>query len=249
MLELNKVYLGDCLEVMKEIPDGSIDMILCDLPYGTTACSWDVIIPFVPLWKEYDRISKINCAILLFGSEPFTSKLRLSNIENYKYDWVWIKNRGTGISTAKSRPMKGHETISVFYKKPPVYTPVMEITKSKHIFKCAEKNLKRNNTSNSDHHSLGGVYGGDFSKYIYPKSVLYYDTVNNRSKDRTHPTQKPVPLLEYLIKTYTTEGQTILDNCCGSGSTLVAARNLNRKFIGIEKEEKYFNISQERLGY
>lgn len=242
-----KVWHGDCLELMRNIPDKSVDMVLCDLPYGTTACAWDIIIPFDKLWSQYERICKEDSPILLFGSEPFSSHLRLSNINLFKYDWIWSKNRGTGIATAKTRPMKSHEIISVFYKKPK-YFPIKERTASEHIANCAKKNLKRNITSQSEHHkSLSGIYGGDFSEFINPKSVIKFDTVNNRAKDRFHPTQKPVDLCEYLIKTYSIDGDLILDNCAGSGTTLLAAKNLNRQFIGIEKEKEYYDVCLERL--
>ena len=241
------VFQGDCLEIMKQIPEGSIDMILCDLPYGTTACSWDIVIPFDKLWEQYERIIKPNGAIVLFGSEPFSSHLRLSS-NKFKYDWIWEKNRGTGMASAKKRPMKSHETISVFYNKTSKYFPIMEKTKSEHMINCAKKGLKRNTTTNSEHHeNMGGVYGGDFSGIIYPKTVLHFDTVNNRSKDRKHSTQKPVDLCEYLIKTYTNEGETVLDNCAGSGTTGIACINTNRNYILIEKEQKYFDIINERI--
>ena len=240
-----KLIHGDCLVEMQNIPDKSIDAIICDLPYGTTKCKWDTIIPFDKLWEQYNRIIKDNGAIVLFGSEPFSSSLRLSNLKCYKYDWIWAKNRGSGISTAKSRPMKSHEIISVFNSK--FYFPIKESTQSEHIKKCAQKEFKRSITTTSEHHSMGGVYGGDFSETIYPKSVICCDTVNNCSLDKFHPTQKPVALLEYLVKTYTNEGDTVLDNTMGSGTTGVACKNLNRNFIGIELDEKYFNIAKERI--
>ena len=242
MIQLIK---GDCLVEMQNIPDKSIDAIICDLPYGTTQCKWDTIIPFDKLWEQYNRIIKDGGAIVLFGSEPFSSSLRLSNLKCYKYDWIWAKNRGSGISTAKSRPMKSHEIISVFNSK--FYFPIKESTQSEHIKKCAQKEFKRSITTTSEHHSMGGVYGGDFSETIYPKSVICCDTVNNCSLDKFHPTQKPVALLEYLVKTYTNEGDTVLDNTMGSGTTGVACKNLNRNFIGIELDEKYFNIAKERI--
>ena len=240
-----KLIHGDCLVEMQNIPDKSIDAIICDLPYGTTKCKWDTIIPFDKLWEQYNRIIKDNGAIVLFGSEPFSSSLRLSNLKCYKYDWIWAKNRGSGISTAKSRPMKSHEIISVFNSK--FYFPIKESTQSEHIKKCAQKEFKRSITTTSEHHSMGGVYGGDFSETIYPKSVICCDTVNNCSLDKFHPTQKPVALLEYLVQTYANEGDTVLDNTMGSGTTGVACKNLNRNFIGIELDEKYFNIAKERI--
>lgn len=236
MLELNKVFCGDCLELMQEIDDKSIDMILCDLPYGTTACKWDVVIPFDLLWKQYERIIKDNGAIALFGSEPFSSYLRLSNIKNYKYDWIWEKNRGTGIFNAKKMPMKSHEHILIFYNKLPTYNPQMRSGKP---YKC-----KQGKQSSAFGLDTGNVIITENDGTRYPLTVLKFNSTNGRN---SHPTQKPVELCEYLIKTYTNEGETVLDNCCGSGTTGVAAKNLHRNYILIEKEEKYCRIAEARL--
>lgn len=231
---------GDCLVEMQNIPDKSVDCILCDLPYGITACKWDVVIPFKPLWMQYNRIIKDIGAILLFGSEPFSSMIRMSNIKAYRYDWIWNKLRGTNFQLANKQPMKCHEICSVFYKSFPIYNPQM---------RCG-----RPYRSNSGirKHKISGL--GDSSASIYRS-----ETINNgtrfplsiidfkRDKEKLHPTQKPVALLEYLIKTYTNEGDTVLDNCMGSGSTGVAAVNTNRKFIGIELDEGYFNIAKQRI--
>ena len=226
---------GDCLELMKEIPDNSIDMILCDLPYGITACKWDNIIPFEPLWKQYKRIIKDNGAIVLFGSEPFSSQLRLSNLKMYKYDWIWEKNRPTGFFNAKKMPMKYHENIMVFYNNFPTYKPIMWL---------GEKNHKRGNSkSKSEHYTNSTFNESKLDGLKYPKSILKFD----RPHPPIHPTQKPVELLVYLIKTYTNEGEIILDNCMGSGTTGVACKKLNRNFIGYEIDEKYFNIAKERI--
>lgn len=231
---------GDCLKLMKEIPDGSIDMILCDLPYGTTACKWDTIIPFEPLWEQYNRIIKDNGAIVLFGSEPFSTILRMSNLKMYKYDWIWNKKKGLGFFDCKFRPLKSHEVISVFSKggcsngsKPPMkYNPQGVIYTSKKVKKTVESDLFHSGTD-KEYETTGTNY---------PKSILEV------GKDGSlHPTQKPVALLEYLIKTYTNKGDVVLDNCMGSGSTGVACVNTNRKFIGMELEEKYFNIAKERI--
>lgn len=227
---------GDCLEVMKNMPDKSIDMILCDLPYGTTACKWDVVIPFDKLWEQYNRIIKDNGAIVLFGSEPFSSKLRLSNIDNYKYDWIWDKVKPNGHLVAKYRPMQRAENISVFGKGKLNYYPLM---------------IDRDKPKKSKEYSRTEIIGGvsnSKEKTInkkYPQNILIYS--NASQKNKLHPTQKPVELLEYLIKTYTNEGETVLDNCMGSGSTGVACVNTNRNFIGIELDEKYFNIAKERI--
>ena len=246
-MELNQIYCGDCLELMPQIPDKSIDMILCDLPYVTTACKWDVVIPFEPLWEQYLRIIKDDGAIALFSSQPFTTQLISSNMKLFKYELIWHKNTATGIAQAKYAPMKDHETICIFYKKRPTYNPIMQTTKSEHIKQCSRKKLKRNITSRTDHNSLGGVYGGDFSEFVYPRTVLQFNTVNNRSKDKFHPTQKPVALFEYLIKTYTNEGDIVLDNCAGSGTAGVACKNLNRNFILIEKDPQYYEIARRRI--
>lgn len=229
---------GDCLEIMKDIPDKSIDMILCDLPYGTTACKWDVIIPFDKLWEQYHRIIKDNGAIVLFGSEPFSTKLRNSNLKMYRYDWVWNKIRGTGHLLAKKRPMMCTENISVFYKKMPVYNPQMR------------KRDKPRMTINS---GKGEVYGSNGKPYIgevlnekFPINLLTFSK-SDMTKNNYHPTQKPTELLEYLIKTYSNENALVLDNCMGSGSTGVACINTNRNFIGIEKDKNYFEIAKKRI--
>ena len=229
---------GDCLEKMKGIPDKSIDMILCDLPYGTTACKWDVVIPFEPLWEQYKRIIKDNGAIVLFGSEPFSSYLRMSNIKWYKYDWVWVKEQGTGNLNANKMPLKKHENILVFYKKLPIYNPQM--------VKGDAYEIKRNKNTN-EIFGKTGTQDGYVTKNKgerYPTSILNF---NRELRNRLHPTQKPVALLEYLIKTYTLEGETVLDNTMGSGSTGVACINTKRNFIGIEKDDKYFEIAKKRI--
>jgi len=234
--------LGDCLEVMKTIESGSIDAIITDPPYGTTACKWDSVIDFELMWEQLNRIIKLNGAIVLFGSEPFSSALRMSNIKNYKYDWIWIKNKGGNFLNAKKMPLMEHEIVSVFYNKPPTYNPQMQ--------KRAPSGLARVKSS--------GIIGGSVKVgSVYGKSVksktIYGELRNPSSHQRfkvergKHPTQKPVPLMEYLIKTYTNENETVLDFTMGSGSTGVAAKNLNRSFIGIEQDKKYFNIATERI--
>ena len=225
---------GDCLEKMKDIPNKSIDMILCDLPYGTTACKWDVVIPFEPLWQQYKRIIKDRGAIVLFGSEPFSSYLRMSNIKDYKYDWVWNKKlAGNGI-LAKKQPLKIHEMVSVFNSK--TYYP--QKTKGKFRKKMG---LKESQITGGN--SFCNEYEND---EYYPKSIQEFG-IGNLRIGRLHPTQKPVALLEYIIKTYTIEGETVLDNCMGSGSTGIACINTKRNFIGIEKDDKYFEIAKKRI--
>lgn len=234
-----KLYKGDCLEVMKDIPDKSIDMILCDLPYGTTACKWDVVIPFDKLWEQYNRIIKDNGAIILFGSEPFSTELRHSNLKMYRYDWIWQKTIASNFALSKKQPQKKHENIMVFYKKQPTYNPQMEEGKpytdkrnkgNRNVVVGIENNFKRQPIENKGTR--------------YPSSIQKFSNGNNKN---VHPTQKPVALLEYLIKTYTNEGETVLDNCMGSGTTGVACKHTNRRFIGIELDDKYFEIAKKRI--
>lgn len=232
------LYQGNCLEVMKEIKDKSIDMILCDLPYGTTKCKWDIVLPFDDLWKQYNRIIKDNGVVVLFGTEPFSSHLRLSNLKNYKYDWIWKKTKAQGFLNSKKMPLKDYENICVFYKKLPMYNP-------QGIIYGDFKNDRKSKYNKGE-----DVYGKEKEFGIshmsnFPKQIIEFS--NPSGKGQLHPTQKPVDLLEYLIKTYTKEGEVILDNCMGSGSTGVACKNLNRSFIGIELDEKYFNIAKERI--
>src|SRR5574344_1926950 len=237
MIDKNSVHLGDCLELMKDIADKSIDMILCDLPYGTTACKWDVIIPFEPLWEQYERIIKDNGAIVLFGSEPFSSYLRMSNIKDYKYDWIWNKKlAGNGI-LAKHQPLKIHEIVSVFSRGTHNYFPIKTTGKlRKKMFNGKIQTETLNSVS---------FCTETFNDQYYPNSIIEFSSANRLN--RLHPTQKPVALLEYLIKTYTLEGETVLDNCMGSGSTGVACINPNRNFIGLEKDDKYFEIAKKRI--
>ena len=235
-----RLLQGDCLELMKNIPDKSIDMILCDLPYGITACKWDNVIPFEPLWELYKRIIKPNGAICLFGREPFSTALRASNLRMYRYDWIWAKTVASNFVMCKKQPLKKHEIISVFYYKQPTYNPQFEIGKP---YNDARKGNYRKNISVGDGNKLIRTPIHN-SGTRYPSSVLKFSNRNNRN---VHPIQKPVPLLEYLIKTYTNEGDTVLDNCMGSGSTGVACVNLNRNFIGMELKQEYFNIATERI--
>ena len=224
---------GDCLELMKTIPDGSVDLILTDPPYGTTACKWDSVIPFEPMWAELRRVIKPNGAIVLFGSQPFTTALNSSNIENYRYEWVWIKPNTTGFQLAKKRPMKKHELISVFYCKQPTYNP--------QGLKPYGKINKRGSIGENWSDVKSNKYIQEFTNYPTQLLEFGYD------KEKFHPTQKPVALLEYLIKTYTQENEAVLDFTMGSGSTGVAAKNTNRKFIGIELDQDYFEIAKKRI--
>ena len=242
---MSYIKQGDCLELMKKIPDKSIDMILCDLPYGTTACGWDIIIPFNKLWEQYNRIIKDNGAIVLFGSEPFSSHLRLSNLKNYKYDLYWQKEKPTNIFTIRKQFGRVIETISVFYKQQCVYNPQMKIRKNvtnpspmKGDLNIAETNVVTGVYKHSDNYN---------PNVIYPINLLTFNRDGKKGNKALHPTQKPVKLLEYLIKTYTNENDIVLDNCMGSGSTIIAAINTNRQYIGIEKDEKYFKIAEDRI--
>jgi site-specific DNA-methyltransferase (adenine-specific) len=237
-----KLLHGDCLELMKEIPDKSIDMILCDLPYGTTACKWDSVIPFEPLWEQYSRIIKDNGAIVLFSAQPFTTALISSNLKQYRYNWYWKKNNKTGFTFAKYQPMRCIEDICVFYKKAPLYNPQGLIALEN------PKVRQKNPTLKDTTHRLNKKQKPFVSRFTnYPAHLLEFANEAASNRNRFHPTQKPVDLLEYLIKTYTNEGETVLDNCMGSGSTGVACVNTGRQFIGIEKDKNYFNIAEGRI--
>lgn len=247
--EKYKLYQGDCLEVMdKLIENGAkVDAVICDPPYGTTACKWDNIIPFDEMWKRLEKLTKETTPILLFGAEPFSSKLRMSNIKNYKYDWYWHKNKPSGVFVAKKQPLKAIETISVFYKKQCLYNPQMIKRTEEELMRLSKQSVYTSG-SPTDGRKWGKTANRNDNKLKYPTNTLNYKVVFNRSKEKTsHPTQKPVDLLEYLIKTYTNEGDLVLDFTMGSGSTGVACLNTNRRFIGIELNEDYFNITKERL--
>ena len=226
---------GDCLELMKSIPDGSVDMVLCDLPYGITSRNkWDNIIPLEELWQQYNRICKLNAAIILFAQMPFGSALIESNRKNFRYEWIWQKHQGSGFLNANRMPLRAHENILVFYKKLPTYNP--QKTKGKPY--KAKSGVK----TSTNYGSFDGSWHTDSDGERFPTDVLKYPAVR-----QFHPTQKPVELLEYLIKTYTNEGDIVLDNCMGSGSTCVAAINTNRHYIGFELDEGYFEIAKKRI--
>lgn len=238
---------GDCLELMKDISDKSIDMILCDLPYGTTACQWDVVIPFAPLWEQYKRIIKDDGAIVLFAGQPFSSALVMSNPKMFRHEWIYKKRCASNFAQAKYSPMKEHESVLVFGKGKVKYYPIMQ----ERVGSGADR--VKYEFSEATRHKVGefvgemnGEYNSRASELRYPSSVQEF---NNRAKgDRGfHPTQKPVALCEYLINTYTREGDIVLDNCMGSGSTGVACINTNREFVGMELDEKYFKIACERI--
>jgi site-specific DNA-methyltransferase (adenine-specific) len=224
----NQIIQGDCLIVMKDIPDKSIDMILCDLPYGTTACKWDTIIPFEPLWEQYKRVIKDNGAIVLTASQPFTSALVMSNIKMFKYCWVWNKKKGGSPLLSKIQPIRITEDVVIFGKGKLLYNPIMT-PRDKPVSRGKNKGNISETTNNSFNEDK--VY----TEY-YPKNIIEISNANQNN--RVHPTQKPVALFEYLIKTYTSVGDTILDNCIGSGTTAVAAINTGRNFIGIEMDKE-----------
>ena len=233
---------GDCLERMKEIESGSVDMILTDPPYGTTACKWDSVIDFELMWEQLNRIIKPNGAIVLFGSEPFSSALRMSNIKNYKYDWIWKKSIAGNPMLAKRQPLRISENISVFYSTQCFYN--RQMTKAEGKIRDQRKEDNHGSTTNGTITSISKCgYSKDYDPSLRnPKNILEFNSIRGQ-----HPTQKPVALMEYLIKTYTNEGETVLDFTMGSGSTGVACKNLNRSFIGIEMDDKYFEIAKERI--
>ncbi len=233
------VLQGDCLELMKDIPNESIDMILCDLPYGTTACKWDTIIPFAPLWEQYERIIKKNGAIVLFGSQPFTSALVMSNPKLFKYEWIWKKSRPANFMNAKFQAMKIHENIIVFGLGKTKYNPIKELGNKNHATK------PRNSFKESIYNERQPIRPPDTNELKYPKSIIEVKSSNNIKNE--HPTQKPVALFEYLIKTYTNEGETVLDNCAGSGTTGIACINTDRKYILIEKDPTYYELIKNRI--
>jgi len=246
MLSLNKLYLGDCLEVMQEIDNNSINLILYDLPYGVTSNSWDSLIPLDQLWKQYERILANNGRVVLFAAQPFTSVLISSNLANFKHTWTWIKSRPTGFQNAKKMPLRATEDICVFYGK--TYNPqgLVRINKvCKNSQSSGGSNVRGDVAESTGKGSLrtpGKEYVQEFTNY--PKNILEYGLDEG---NKIHPTQKPLALCEYLIKTYSNEKDLVLDNCAGSGTSLVAANNQQRNFIGIEKDKNYFEVAKERI--
>ena len=235
-----KLYHGDCLEEMSKIPDGSVDLVLTDPPYGTTACKWDSVIPLRPMWEQLRRVIKENGAIVMTASQPFTSVLICSNLKMFKYCWVWEKNKGSNFQSVKYQPFKEHEDVAVFYNKMPTYN-AQRIARSQ----AGKSRLKYNLPSERGINPITGLKtktNKQDAETRSPKSIIRFNCEMGR-----HPTQKPVALMEYLIKTYTNEGDTVLDFTMGSGTTGVACNNLNRNFIGIEKDEEYFNLAKRRI--
>ena len=247
---INSVLHGDCLELMKDIPDGSVDMILADLPYGSTSCKWDTIIPFEPLWEQYERIIKDNGAIVLTATQPFTSALVMSNPKAFKEELIWEKHKPSNIGASKSRHMKYHESILVFSKKKHTYNPQMikresermgQMQKSDYVFVTSKSEVSMSSVGKTSAHKYN-------AELKLPSSTLKIPGVANNSHEKTkHPTQKPVALFEYLIKTYTNEGETVLDNCAGSGTTAIACMNTNRNYILMEQEKEYIDIINKRI--
>lgn len=229
----NILYHGDCLIEMDKIPDKSVDMIMCDLPYGTTQNKWDAIIPFDKLWEQYWRIVKPNAAIVLTAAQPFTSSLIMSDINHFAYCWIWRKSKVTGVLNAKLQPLRNYEDVCVFQRTTATYNP-------QGIINCNKRLIDKGRSQN-----YGDKSGKEYlqTQTDYPRQVIDFPS----QVDTIHPTQKPVALMEYLIKTYTNEGETVLDNCMGSGTTGVACKNLSRNFIGIEQDEYYFKIAKERI--
>ena len=235
---IDQVIQGNCLEVLQELPDESVDMILCDLPYGTTKCKWDIIIPFEPLWEQYRRVAKKNAAMVFTAAQPFTSVLVGSNLKEFKYNWVWEKSKATGYLNAKKMPMRAHEDVCVFYRKPPCYNPQMW-----------ESTPYNKGTA----HRPTEVYGKQKAVLVkndtglrYPRTVQYFKTAESEGKVY-HPTQKPTALFKYLIETYTNPGEVVLDSCLGSGTTAIASLESGRHFVGIELDPEYVDISLERI--
>ena len=238
-----EILLGDCLELMKELPDNSVDLILCDLPYGTTACKWDAIIPFDKLWEQYERVAKLNTPIVLTASQPFTSALVMSNLKLFKVEWVWQKNRGSNFATTKYQPMKEHESVLVFCKGVANYYPIMQ-PRAEGGKSRAKYAINPSNTGKRE--AYNGMIETETTtlneRLRVPSSIQKFNT-----EVGLHPTQKPVALFEYLVKTYSKENDLVLDNCTGSGTTAIACLNTNRQFIVMEKEQKYYEIILKRV--
>ena len=240
MIELDTIYNEDCLTGMQRIPDGSVDCIICDLPYGTTANKWDSVIPLDKLWEQYRRVIKSGGAICLFGAEPFTSMLRMSNLEWYRYDWKWQKEQGTGGLKANYQPLRDYEDIAVFSDRPAVYCP-NPMRYHPQLVEGKPYTITRSGTSNNMHKNAGGTFENKGVRY--PKSIIRF----KKESKHLHPTQKPVDLIAYLIRTYSNPGDTILDNTIGSGTTAVAALREKRHFIGFELNRDYYDIALRRI--
>ena len=246
-MELNEIYNEDCLVGMKKIPDASVDCIICDLPYGTTVCKWDSIIPFEPLWKQYLRIAKENAAFVLFAGEPFTSQLIMSNIKIFRQKLTWLKTRPTNVMNAKKQFMNWTEDICIFYRKLPVFNPQMRTDGQFTGKKIQHLNDSRKKGVHNGYQEKEGYIHEGNGGLFYPKTVLEYSNVHQNQDDHFHPTQKPVNLIRYLVRTYTNEGDLVLDNCSGSGTTAISCIKEKRNFICFEKDETYWKKSVERV--
>ncbi len=236
----NQLIFGDCLDIMSTLPDASVEMVFCDLPYGTTMNEWDVIIPFDQLWEQYHRLVKENGAIILTAQSPFDKVLACSNLKDFRYEWIWEKNKATGHLNAKKMPMKAHENVLVFYRKLPTYNP--QKTSGHKPFGAVKprENIPEPDKKRNYNH-VAHTFGNDGKTTDrYPRSVQKFPVINNDNPSKFHPTQKPIGLIEYFIKTYSNEGDLVLDNCMGSGSTCIAANRLGRRYIGIEKDETIY---------
>lgn len=247
MLTSPQLHLGDCLDVMCKMETASVDMVFCDLPYGTTQNKWDIVVPFETLWEEYNRVIKLNGAVLLMGQAPFDKVLACSNLRNFRYEWIWEKNKATGHLNAKKMPMKCHENILVFYQKLCTYNPQktqghkpMNAVLPKDAIPEPDEKRNYNHVSKR----LGNP-GGTTERC--PRDVIKFPVINNDSSEKWHPTQKPVQMVEYFINTYSNPGDVVLDNCMGSGTTGIACKNTGRQFIGIEKNPDYFKLAQTRI--
>ena len=243
----NTLHNANCLDVMATMPESSVDMVFCDLPYGTTQNSWDTVIPFDELWKQYDRVVKSNGAIVLTAQPPFDKVLACSNLKDFRYEWIWEKNKATGHLNAKKMPMKAHENILIFYKELPTYNPQMTSGHKPMNAVSPKSNIPAPEEKRNYNHvdKRFGNPGGDTQRY--PRDVLEFPVINNDNPEKFHPTEKPVALIEYFIKTYSNVGDVILDNCMGSGSTCKAAKNLKRNYVGIELDQKYFDMAKYNI--
>ena len=233
----NYLWNGDCLELMKDIPDKSINAIICDLPYGTTACKWDIVIPFEPLWEQYERLIKKDGAIVLFGSEPFSSFVRMSNLPKYKYDWKWNKRNGGNPFLVKKRPIMNYEDVMIFGTPKTTYN--YQIDKSKLLNKLPNRKPEERQSEHFNNYKWNNK-----RNVGYPKAIIDFKTTQWKKK---HPTEKPLELLKYLVKTYTNENDWVLDNTCGSNTTGVACYDLNRNYIGIEKNKDFYKVAKKRM--
>lgn len=241
----SKLFLGDCLEIMKTLPEGCVDMVFCDLPYGTTQNDWDVIIPFDELWEMYHRVVREDGAIILTAQSPFDKILACSNLKDFRYEWIWEKNKSTGHLNAKRMPMKSHENVLVFYRKLPIYNPQKTTGHKPFGAVKPRENIPEPEKKRNYNHVSKTLGNDGTTTDRYPRSVQKFPVMNNDDPRKFHPTQKPIGMIEYFIRTYSNEGDLILDNCMGAGSTCIAANNLGRRYIGIEQNEEFFRLASE----